>query len=60
MDGEVEAVAVAGDVMWEEIKSRKDNVDWGADREWEIVDYEMGGGEERRWGIWDEFGDFEY
>ena len=59
MDGEVETVAVAGDVVWEEIKSREDKVDWGADRKGEIVDYEMRGGEEKRWGIGDEVGDFE-
>ena len=43
MDGEVETVAVAGDVMWEEVESGKDNVDWGADREGELVDGEMWG-----------------
>ena len=35
--------AVAGDVMWEEVESRKDNVGWGADREGELVDGEMWG-----------------
>ena len=59
MDGEVETVAVAGDVMWEEIKGRKDDVGWGADREGELVDDEKRRGEERRWEIGDEFGDFE-
>ena len=39
MDCEVETIAVAGDVMWEEVESRKDKVDWGADRKREIVDY---------------------
>ena len=43
LDGEVETVAVAGDVMWEEVESRKDNVDWGAYREGELVDGEMWG-----------------
>ena len=42
MDGEVETVAVAGDVMWEEVESiKEENVDWGADREGELVDGEM-------------------
>ena len=59
MDGEVETVTVAGDILWGEIKSREDNVDWGADREGELVDGEVRRREERRWGIGDEFGDFE-
>ena len=58
MDGEVETVAVAGDVMGEEIKGGKDNVNWSADREGEIVDCEVGGGKERGWMIGGRFGDF--
>ena len=46
MEGEVEAVAVAGDIMWEEIKSGEDNVGWCADGEGEFVDDEMRRGEE--------------
>ena len=53
MDGEVETVAVSGDVMWGEIKGGANNIDWGADREGELVDGEMRRGEERRWGIGD-------
>ena len=59
MDGEVETVAVSGDVMWEEIKGGENNVDRGVDREGELVDGEMRRGEERRWGIGGGFADFE-
>ena len=60
MEGEVEAVAVAGDIMWEEIKSGEDNVGWCADGEGEFVDDEMRRGEERRWGIGEVFVDSMY